>query len=125
MNSAQRKSRNVIINDTNINTNIIMKYLSVVNNTSLWHKIYVSNCAKLDKKLVLKTIMDNVYPNDFIPVNYTIEDTKASFLIKNCGGFIIQICQQNLIISNPTSYEHPVSNEKSKFNLNYILAFSV
>lgn len=77
----------------------------------------IQNCEDLEKKVVLKIIMDAVYPNDFIPANYMVEEAYSSFLIKNCPGVIKQICQQQLMIRNPHNPEKPVWLEIILFGL--------
>ncbi|KAK5643390.1 hypothetical protein RI129_007235 [Pyrocoelia pectoralis] len=107
----------VILNEANVNSEILLKECKLVNNQNYWHKIIVQNCAYCTRDFILKTILDNIYPLDFIPVCYTTENQNASFFVRNCAKAIEKLCQQKLIVQNPKKWNQP-------FKLMIILAFS-
>lgn len=107
----------VILNEANVNSGILLKEKKLLNNHNYWHKIIVQNCAGVNRDFILKTILDNVHPLDFIPVCYDTENRNVCFFARNCSLAIEKLCHQNLIVQNPQNLDQP-------FKLMIILAFS-
>lgn len=62
----------------------------------------------MDRQLVLKAILDAVYPHDLVPCMYRVDGISAYFFARNCFSAIEKLCQQYLTIVNHAELKLPV-----------------
>lgn len=125
-NKVQQSPRALEVTQTEITFGQVPKGNKYLYHANLWHKVIVSVYTVYTYKyltlqifqisineswtrdFVLKTILDDVHPFDFIPVKYSAQGTTASFFARNCKLAIEKLCRQNLIVPNPQYPEMPV-----------------
>lgn len=86
----------------------------------------MSNAENEKRNNVLRAILDHVHPLDLIPVAFGRDGNETYFFARNCGGAIQRLCNDNLVVRNPTNDSMPVSlNLKIFFSSKVYLYFSL
>lgn len=72
----------------------------------------------MGREVILKAILDSVYPHDLVPCMYRVDGISAYFFARNCFPAIEKLCHQYLTIVNAAELKIPVRFRN--FNEKYI-----